>query len=183
MLTGIELSGLILAVFPLLVSALEHYENGFQTIGDWIKFRAEFSAFMNSLALQRLLFRQNMEDLLSSLAVSDQALKGMLANPEDEGWKNPDLERRLRDRLSGQDEYEIYMSQVESVYNSVDKLRRKLKVEAGQVRLSTKSLLKQDTRSCCDSLTGPNLQAQALCGSNMNFAVLPTHWENAKGKN
>lgn len=50
MLTGLELTAFILAVFPLIVSAMEHYEHEFELMKDWIRFRAEFTAFTNALS-------------------------------------------------------------------------------------------------------------------------------------
>lgn len=45
MLTGVETAGLVLASFPLLISALEHYREGFESLKEWWKFRTEFLAF------------------------------------------------------------------------------------------------------------------------------------------
>jgi hypothetical protein len=71
MVTGLEIAALILGVFPLIIVGLEHYEQGFQSMKEWVKFRGEFSVFMNALGRQKIFFRQNIEDLLSSVVESE----------------------------------------------------------------------------------------------------------------
>ena len=56
MITGVETAGLVLAIFPLLVSALEHYQEGFERLSDWWKFRTEFLGLMHAIGRQAILF-------------------------------------------------------------------------------------------------------------------------------
>ncbi|KAI9652014.1 MAG: hypothetical protein M1831_007255 [Alyxoria varia] len=126
---GLETISLILAIFPLVISGLEHYEEGFQSMKEWYKFRAEFALFVNKLAQQKIFFRQNIENLLSPAVQSDYDLTKMLDDPNDGLWRSQKLESRLRARLAGINEYECYMLLLIEIHRLLNKLRRKLKIE------------------------------------------------------
>lgn len=100
---------------------------------EWVKFRGEFSVFMNALGRQKIFFRQNIEDLLSSVVESEYDLVRMLDDPEDQGWKDPKVEAKLRMRLSGRHEYKCYMSVVSAIHDVLEKLWHKLKITPDQV--------------------------------------------------
>jgi hypothetical protein len=133
MMTGIELAGLILAIYPVVIAGLEQYRTCVETTKDWIRFRAEFTVFLNSLYRQKLFFRQNIEDLLSSVIESEFDMARMLDDLDDPGWNDPELEVRLRMRLSGDYEYECYMDIVSSFFDTLKKLESKLHVVSDQV--------------------------------------------------
>jgi hypothetical protein len=133
MLTGVELAGVVLAVFPLVITGLELYEEGFQCIMEWIRFRVEFSKFMNGVCRQKIFFRQNIEALLSPIVASEYEMSQLLDNPGSEAWRNAELNERLRGRLPGVMEYECYMATVSSILGVLEKLKHKLKIVDGQV--------------------------------------------------
>ena len=135
MLTGIEISGAILAIFPLLISALEHYEKGFQPIKEWIRFRGEFAAFLNTLVRQKIFFRQNVEALLSPIISSDYEMSQLLDNPGGRAWADVELNDRLRRRLPGKYEYECYTATASYILETLGKLKEKLKISENQVRV------------------------------------------------
>jgi hypothetical protein len=133
MLTGIELAGIILSVFPLVISGFEHYENGFQQIKEWIRFKGDFTRFLNALCRQRIFFRQNIEELLAPIVASEYEMSQLLDNPGGQDWADPQLNEKLKKRLSGTYEYECYTATVVSILELVGKLKNKLKIVDGQV--------------------------------------------------
>lgn len=133
MATGIETAGLILAAFPLVISALEHYENGFEVIREWIRFRGEFAAFLNAMIRQRIFFRQNIEELLGPIVSSEYEMSILLDNPAGEAWADKTLNARLRQRLPGKYEYESYAMTVSYILETLHKLKDKLKIVKNQV--------------------------------------------------
>lgn len=141
MLTGIEVAGVVLAVFPLVINALEYYEHGLQPIKEWVRFRGEFSAFMNALCRQKIFFRQNIEELLGPIVASDFEMAQLLDNPEGPAWKSKDLDMKLRNRLPGKYEYECYTTTTRYILQLLEKLRTKLNITDGQVRLYSPGML------------------------------------------
>lgn len=134
MLTGFDIAGLVLATFPLVIAALEAYDDGFQQIKEWIRFKGEFAAFLNALARQKIFFRQNMEELLAPIVESDYEMGQLLDDPDGAAWKSDDINERLKQRLSGRYEYEAYLAAVKSIMELLEKLKQRLKIEDNQVR-------------------------------------------------
>jgi hypothetical protein len=134
MVSGIEAAGLILAVFPLVISALEDYGGCVESMKDWVRFKANYVVYLNSLNRQKIFFRQNIEDLLSSVVESGFDMARMLEDPDDAAWKASGLEDKLRMRLSRESEYECYMEIMFSFLSALKKLESKLHIEPHQVR-------------------------------------------------
>ncbi|CAL8584600.1 hypothetical protein XPA_010187 [Xanthoria parietina] len=128
MATGIGTAGLILAAFPLVISALEHYENGFQVIREWVRLRGEFAAFLNALIRQRIFFRQNIEELLGPIVATEYDMSILLDRPGGKAWADETLNAKLRQRLPGKYEYESYATTVSYIKETVHKLMDKLKI-------------------------------------------------------
>ncbi len=133
MLTGIEIAGLVLASFPIIISAIENYENGFRPLKEWIRFRGEFATFLSDMIRQKIFFRQNMEDLLSPIVGSDFDMSQLLDDPAGKAWQDAELARKLQLRLPGKYEYECYTTTVGYILERLEKLKAKLKIEGGQV--------------------------------------------------
>lgn len=136
MLTGVEIAGTVLAAFPLIISAMEHYERGFQPIKEWIRFRGEFATFLNALVRQKIFFRQNIEELLSPIISSDYEMSVLLDNPGGRAWTDVELNDRLRRRLPGKYEYECYTTTVSYILEVLEKLMGKLKIAGNQVGIT-----------------------------------------------
>ena len=134
MTTGIEVAGLILGSFPLVVSALEHYGEGLEAMQEWARFRTDFSGFLSDFVRQQIFFRQHIEDLLSTVVDTDYHMECMLDDPHDEAWKSPALEQKLKMRLPGKREYESYMVAVSAIQAILDKIRKKLSITEDKVR-------------------------------------------------
>ncbi|KAL8654302.1 MAG: hypothetical protein Q9210_001583 [Variospora velana] len=130
--SSIEAAGLILAAFPLVISALEHYENGFQVVREWIRFRGEFAMFLNALIRQKIFFRQNIEDLLGPIVASDFEISVLLDNPGGQAWADEALNASLQHRLPGKYEYQSYVTTVSYILEVLQKLKDKLKIVEGR---------------------------------------------------
>src|SRR5438105_2430540 len=107
---AIEVVGIALAVFPLVISFLEHYQDGFDSLRDWVFFRREYTHLVNNLNREQIIFRQHVEVMLRSITDSEVELKEMMDNAEDERWRSQDLALKLKQKLCGEGEYENYYS-------------------------------------------------------------------------
>ncbi|KAF2004976.1 hypothetical protein P154DRAFT_585250 [Amniculicola lignicola CBS 123094] len=128
MVTGIELAGLILATFPIIIHALETYGDEIDTLKEWARFRLDFNGFLNDLIRQQIFFRQHIEDLLSSVIDSEYLMGWMLEDPLGIQWKDPQMEAKLKQRLSGKQEYATYMITVSATLSLLAEIQRKLKI-------------------------------------------------------
>lgn len=131
MITGVETAGLVLAIFPLLISALEHYQEGFERLSDWWKFRTEFLGFMHVIGRQAILFDENLEELLSPIITSDAEMDALLRDPTGSFWRRTELEEKLRDCLPKS--YESYRNTIDDMKETMDALQKKLGIQNGKL--------------------------------------------------
>jgi hypothetical protein len=131
MITGVETAGLVLASFPLIISALEHYREGFEPIKDWWRFRTDFISFIHVISGQSLLFDENLEELLSPIIRSDAEMNVLLEDPMGQAWHDTNLEEGLRARLPKS--FELYKHIIMDIKACMDKLQKKLDMQNGKV--------------------------------------------------
>lgn len=124
-MSGIEAAGFVLAAFPLLISALEDYRQGFEVLEDWWRIRKEYKKCKQDINLQKLVFEENLEELLRPLVRNEDELLLLISEPGGDGWKNRELEQRLKERLPKS--YEIYLE----IINEVNGVMENLKDELG----------------------------------------------------
>ncbi|KAI1327597.1 hypothetical protein F5Y16DRAFT_371169 [Xylariaceae sp. FL0255] len=126
MIGALDIIGLALNIFPLLITLLEHYEDGYNTLGDWVFFRREFVQLMNSLNREQIIFRQHIEVMLRSIIDSEYELSDMMDDASNPGWSDPKLTARLKSKLSGDGEYANYNSSLEAINACLVNLQSKL---------------------------------------------------------
>lgn len=129
------LQGLVLATLPLIISALEHYNEGLKPLKDFIKYKNLIRELVVDLGTQRALFRNTLEKLLSGSVASDVRLAHLLEHPGGEGWHDEGFASDLKRRLQGS--FTVYMECVRDMESLVKALRDNLGLDSrGLVRLS-----------------------------------------------
>jgi hypothetical protein len=98
-MSGIEIAGLVLGAFPLLIYALESYREGAEVVGDWWQVERAYTKCKQDLKYHQLLFEGNIERFLLPLVVDDDELKQLMENPAGTAWEDPELEKKLQERL------------------------------------------------------------------------------------
>ncbi|KAL9042554.1 MAG: hypothetical protein Q9214_003740 [Letrouitia sp. 1 TL-2023] len=123
MITGVEVAGLALGTLPLIITALEHYNNGAKPLKDFLRYRTLIRSMIIDLGTQNILLRNNIEHLLDGL-VADIDRAFLLENPGSLGWKDASLTEKLQIRLAGA--YTIYTETVKDMISQLDLLRDKI---------------------------------------------------------
>jgi len=116
-MSGIEIAGLVLAVIPLFISAIEHYEDGLRPVRvlKLIVYREELARYRRKLTIQYGLYDSALQELLVDVVPQDE-LRDMIAKGYGSHWKNAALEDRLKKRLgSVYNTYFIVMEQIQDV--------------------------------------------------------------------
>lgn len=126
-MSGVEVAGFVLAVFPLAISALEHYRETAETVGAFWKIRKEYKTWTHSLNICKLSFEQNLEEFLLPLIADDEELQRLIAEPDGPEWKNPELEKRLRQRLPRS--YDLYLESIDRIKDVMVEIKRELGVD------------------------------------------------------
>ena len=126
-MSGIEAAGFVLAVFPLLISALEDYRQGWEILEDWWKIKREYKKCQQNIKLQKLVFEENLEQLLSTLVYDENELKLLIADPGGDKWRDAGLERGLKERLPRS--YDIYLEIIGEIKTIMESLKNALGVD------------------------------------------------------
>ena len=98
-MSGIEVAGIALAVFPILVNGLNHVVAGIETIKHWKRYKIKLRDYADILQSAEVYLGDTLYELLSDIVHSDDELKLMLSDPGGALWKQSYYERRLRERL------------------------------------------------------------------------------------
>ena len=130
-MSGIEVAGLVLGGFPILLNMLDYYKTCFQPLEEWWKFRREFVAFIDDISQQKMLFEQNLEALLAPIIDTDEEMTRLLQKPTPEAWKQRSLNDALVLRLSVH--HERYFRLMERMLETIQKLYKLLGIQSGQV--------------------------------------------------
>jgi hypothetical protein len=119
-MSGVEAAGFVLAVLPLLISALEDYRTGSEPLKDWWRFRTVYKECYQNISIQKIFFEENLEQLLTPLVEDEGQLAALLEKPGGDGWKDPDLEEMLKKKMPKS--YDLYLGVIEEMNDVVEKL-------------------------------------------------------------
>ena len=101
-MSGVEtIAGLALGVLPLLISAAEHYEDCLRPFIRYKHFAKEADRFLDSLGIQKVIFRNQCRILLEEIIEHDVAssvLDGR-SGPNHPSWSDVELEEQLTQLL------------------------------------------------------------------------------------
>ena len=120
--------GLVLAVLPLIISALEHYNEGLKPLKDFMRYNIVIRKLIVDLLTQKALFRNTLEKLLGGLVTDDVAVALLLDDPVGPGWKSKKLESDLRLRL--RHSFVVYMENVTDMDGLVVSLKENMGLDS-----------------------------------------------------
>lgn len=102
-MSGIEIAGIVLAAFPLLISIFEHYEDVAKAKGLLTGFQDLHLKSMNDIKDEEALFKVNIEILLLPLVadgtITQSEMEQLLAEIGGPRWEDEDLQEALSHRL------------------------------------------------------------------------------------
>ena len=125
-MSGIEVAGIALAVFPILISGLNHVVAGIETAKRWKRYRLKLKDYADILESASVYFLDTLDELLSDLVHSDDELLLLLGNPGGSLWKETKYEERLRRRLDRS--YTSYLKTVAKLVEALQRMRDRLGV-------------------------------------------------------
>ncbi|KAI4257359.1 MAG: hypothetical protein L6R42_005727 [Xanthoria sp. 1 TBL-2021] len=127
-MSGIEVAGIALAVFTIVVNGLGRMTEGIQTMKHWKKYKRELEKYASRLDTASTTCSQILTLLLNDIVPSDDDFESMIAEPLGPLWKTPVYEERLRDRLD--QSYKPYLRTIQTLAEDVKELRKKLGIDA-----------------------------------------------------
>ena len=133
-MSGIEVAGLVLGGFPILLNCLDYYREGFEPLEEWWNFRTRFIAFVDDIRHQMMRYHQNLTLLLDPIVSDNTSLAALIGNPTDPRWKDGSLDKALKRRIAS--ELDRFLRIIHRMHDTMEGLYRLLQIEDGQVCLS-----------------------------------------------
>jgi hypothetical protein len=129
MLTGIEIAATVLAVLPLVISALEQYKKGSKPIKTFLwKWDIELTNLIRCLKDQKYFFRLSLRRLVLAAALVDDEAEDLARLLED-----GDTRTRLKQYVDNTDGLDFFDDVLQTYTASLNNILEKLELVEGTV--------------------------------------------------
>ena len=142
-MSGIEVAGLVLGSFPLLISALEHWRTAVEIYDDWWQVKKEYKKCKQELLCAELALEGNLERFLLPLVVDDDMVQELMAEPRGPKWKDAELEKKLKELLPKS--YNLFLETIDEIQNVMGLLGEEL----GMDKVQFTKLVETSSESVC----------------------------------
>lgn len=178
-MSGIDAAGIALAVFPIALSALEHYRETAEVVGDWWKFKRKYVKCKRDVEYHQIAFASNLEQLLLPLVCDDDQISILMSDPGGPSWRNEELDMKLRERLPNA--YEAYFDSINEINSVVRKLTQELGLNKDYLdaRLQCKTVSIQNISTSNNSRRQDSLSYRYLRGMEASISIFPNYVRSA----
>ncbi|KLJ12441.1 hypothetical protein EMPG_12518 [Blastomyces silverae] len=123
-MSGIEIAGVLLATFPLIISGLEHWRDVVKVGGYLWRVREGYKKCLRDVQYYELVYKTNLKELLMPMVADTDEVKHLIEHPGSQEWRSLDMQNRLEGRL--QESYSLYMEIISEMNIAAQELRREL---------------------------------------------------------
>ena len=136
-MSGLEVAGVVLGAFPLLLAAIEHWHDIANTYELYRRIPRRYRECQQDIEYEKMMCRRNLEALLTPILQDADEVDRLVADPGGQGWNDPALQERLEERLHGS--YHVYREIITKMEDVVYKLKKELSIDEGSTpsKLST----------------------------------------------
>ncbi|GIJ85144.1 hypothetical protein Asppvi_004000 [Aspergillus pseudoviridinutans] len=127
MVTGIEATGLVLALLPLLVNQLDNYVQGLETLKSFTakRYLRELESYRTNLGTQKVIFFNTLGLALKDTLIDDESIiSTWISNPQADTWVGRVIHETLKTRLGTS--FEPFMRTTQELSNLLEDLSNKL---------------------------------------------------------
>ncbi|KAH8730696.1 hypothetical protein GQ44DRAFT_699698 [Phaeosphaeriaceae sp. PMI808] len=104
-MSGLEIVGVVLATFTVIISSLEHWRDVAKVNDFWWNIRKEYAKCRSDVIYHEIVYKRNIKELLLPLA-TDVEIGILLKDPGGTGWSHPTLQTLLENRL--EESYQVF---------------------------------------------------------------------------
>ena len=131
--SGVELAGLILGALPIIIVAIEKYNDGLDPVKSFLRWEKELPALIRKLRNQHVHYAQTIRILIEPITTEFE-LAEMLSGSSTL-WKDKAMEVKLQEKL--QDSYFAYQSTISDIERITKRIASKLDLDrASEVRIT-----------------------------------------------
>ena len=130
-MSGIEIAGLVLGSFPVILNCLEYYREGFEPLEDWWNFRTHFIAFTDDIRHQMMRYHENLIRLLDPIIADDAMLHDLVRQAKDPRWTDGSLTQDLEHRLGS--EHGRFLRIIQRMEEEIKDLKKLVGIKDGDL--------------------------------------------------
>ena len=127
-MSGIEVAGIALAVFPILVDGMVRFIDGVQTIKWYRRYRARLQDYADIMGAQSIWYQDTLEELLIDIVQNEEELEVLIAQPTGAIWENPKYRQKLKQRLGRS--HEVYLRLSEKMVKALLSMCEELGIDS-----------------------------------------------------
>jgi hypothetical protein len=131
-MSGLEIAGVLLGTFPLIISGLEHWREVAKVGGFFWRVRKEYTKCRSDVQFHEIVYKRNLKELLLPIVKDADEVTRLVGDPGGKGWSNKALQERLEERL--QESYSLYMEIIGDMNETAQELRKTLSLDKTSVQ-------------------------------------------------
>lgn len=132
-LTGVEIVGIVLAVVPLCITALEHHQDEIRPFRMLFRYKTQAQKARQQFGVVHSRFRQVIELIIRDLSLSPSHLNALLNDFHGTGdasiWSNAEIEEALIDHFGIRDYKSGFLPLIETILENLKDISRILSVD------------------------------------------------------
>jgi DNA repair ATPase RecN len=122
-MSGFEIVGVILGVIPLIIEAFDRSEQAFAAFAAYRRYPKELAKLDSKLGAQKTVFRNNCNNLLSTITNDRQKVHDMLSQPSHEAWQDKILQQNFKNNVGALDQsFESCQQTMEQIYEALQSI-------------------------------------------------------------
>lgn len=126
-MSGLEIAGVVLGAFPLIVFGVEQYRKLAANYAFFLAIQEEYEACLGDMEYYHLMYQQNLRILLMPVTADASELSSLMRDPLGPRWKEHSFQQRLESRLGKS--FKAYIGTLKDMRDTMEKLKRELMVE------------------------------------------------------
>ncbi|CAN9281410.1 unnamed protein product [Alternaria alternata] len=123
-MSGLEVAGIVLGAFPLLVSGIEHWRDVAKVGGFYWRIRKEYTKCQRDIQFHEIIYKNNLRELLLPLIQDAKEVAKLIADPCGKRWGDAALQQRLESRLN--ESYQSYQNTMTEMNEIAEELKKEL---------------------------------------------------------
>jgi hypothetical protein len=123
-MSGLEVAGVVLGAFPLLLSGIEHWRDVAKLGGFFWQIRKEYIKCQRDVQFHEIMYKRNLRELLLPLIPDADEVAKLIADPGGQRWGDMALQGRLEGRLD--ESYQLYQNTITEMIEIAEELKKEL---------------------------------------------------------
>lgn len=129
-MSGVEIVGVVLAIFPLVTEAIKFYTDGPSLVDYLLRYEGILKRIGRDVTREQTIFgnscKRFMDDIASQCGIEEEEIAEMIQNPQDPRWKEKDF---FQEQVFNQKFVQQYLEAVEDMKEEMAKIERMTVVE------------------------------------------------------